>query len=168
MAELLENKVIVSLKRKRDQLIGKGFGELIEKELVLDLKEAVLLVEKKKIEVKQGRKKFNVKKLIALGAELEEGFYSKYLVFRDLRERGYVAKTGYKFGFDYRVYPRGQKQGEAHTRWVVSVQSQDSQFTMPELSRMVRLSGNLHTLVLLAVVDSENNINYYELKRLLP
>ncbi len=168
MAELTENKVIVSLKRKRDQLVGKGFGELIEKELILDLKEAVYLVEKEKIEVKQGRKKFSAKNLLGLGESLEEGFYSKYLVFRDLRDRGYVVRTGFKFGFDFRVYPRGKKPGEAHTQWVVSVLSQDAQFTMPELSRMVRLSGNIHSTVLQAVVDSENDINYYELKRVLP
>ena len=168
MPELVENKVIVSRKRKRDQLITKGFGERVEKELVLDLKEALYLVEKGKIEVKKGKRKVSAKKLLELGNSLEKGFYSIYLVFRDLRDRGYVVRTGYKFGFDLRVYPRGKKPGEEHSKWVVNVCTQDAAFSMPELSRMVRLSGNLNTTLLQAVVDSENDINYYEIKRILP
>lgn len=168
MAELLENKVIVEKKRKRDQLIGKGFGERMEKELVLDLKEALYLLENKKVEVKKGKSKISPKKLLELGESLDSRFYSIYLVFKDLRDRGYIVKTGYKFGFDLRVYPRGKKPGEEHTQWVVNVCTQEESFSMPELSRMVRLSGNLNTALLQAVVDSENDINYYEIKRLLP
>lgn len=168
MAELVENKVIVGQKRKRDQLITKGFGERIDKELVLDLKEALYLAEKKKLDVKKGKKKVSAKKLLELGEKEDPGFYSKFLVFRDLRDRGFVVKTGYKFGFDLRVYPRGKKPGEAHSKWVVNVCSQDCKFAMPEISRMVRLSGNLNTTVLQAVVDAENDINYYEVKRIVP
>lgn len=168
MAELVENKVIVENKRKRDQLIGKAFGERIDKELVLGLKEALYLLEKKKIEIKKGKRKVSAKKLLELGEAIDPRFYSKYLVFKDLRDRGYIVKTGYKFGFDLRVYPRGKKPGEEHTRWVVNVCTQDEFFSMPEMSRMVRLSGNLNTTLLQAVVDSENNINYYKIKRLLP
>lgn len=168
MAELVENKVIVTKKRKRDQLINKGFGELKERELVLGLKEALFLLEKKKIEIKKGKRKVSKKKLLKAGEEFDSRFYSKYIVFRDLRERGYVVKTGYKFGFDLRVYPRGKKPGEEHTKWVVNVCSQDDSFSMPEISRMVRLSGNLNTMLLQAVVDSENGINYYEIERVLP
>jgi len=168
MPELVENKVIVTQKRKRDQLITKGFGERIEKELVLDLKEALYLVGKGKIEVKKGKRKVSAKKLLELGELLEKGFCSKFLVFKDLRDRGYVVRTGYKFGFDLRVYPRGKKPGEEHSQWVVNVCTQDNQFSMPELSRMVRLSGNLNTTLLQAIVDSENDINYYEIKRILP
>jgi len=168
MAELAGNKVIETQKRKRDQLITKGFGERTDKELVLDLREALYLVEKKKLDVKKGRAKVSAKKLLELGEKEDPQFYSKFLVFRDLRDRGFVVKTGYKFGFDLRVYPRGKKPGEEHSKWVVNVCSQDSGFSMPEISRMVRLSGNLNTTVLQAVVDSENDINYYEVKRILP
>ena len=168
MAELVENKAIVSEKRQRDQLISRGFGEKTDKELVLDLQEALYLLEKGKLGIKKGKKKATGKMLMEIGEKEDKHFYSRYLVFRDLRDRGFVVKTGYKFGFDLRVYPRGKKAGEAHTQWVVSVATQNEKFTMPNVSRMVRLSGNLNTTVLFDVVDSENDINYYEIKRILP
>ncbi len=168
MAELIENKVLVEEKRTRDRLIGKGFGELQGKKLILDLKEALYLVEKGKLTVKKGKKKLTEKDLLKTAEKEEKKFYSKYLVFRDLRERGYVVKTGYKFGFDLRVYPRGKKPGEEHTKWCIQVTTQGKHFALPEISRMVRLSGNINTTLLLAVIDSENDINYYEIERVLP
>jgi len=164
---LIANKVIVYDNELKSQLVQKGFGEKQETgELVLDLKEAVYLLEKKKIELgdKEG-KNVSESELLKYAEKREAGFYKKSLVFRDLRERGFVVKTGFKFGFDFRVYPRGKKPGQAHSQWVVSVYTQDNRISMPELSRMVRLAGNIKTLLLQAVVDSENDINYYEIER---
>lgn len=153
-----------------DQLFQKGFGERdADKKLVLDLKEALYLAEKEKLEILDLKgKPVSEKALLKLGEKLEKKFYSKLLVFKDLRERGFVVKTGFKFGFDFRVYPRGKKPGEEHTQWVIHVGTQDEHFSLPEFSRMIRLSGNLNTMPLLAVVDSEDDINYYEIKRITP
>jgi tRNA-intron endonuclease len=168
MAELIQNKVIVEEKRTRDRLAQKGFGERHGKKLVLDLKEALFLLESKKIDVKCRGKKLSAKKLLHYASARESRFYSKYLVFKDLRGRGYCVKTGFKFGFDFRVYPRGKKAGEAHSEKVVKVFTQDEGRSMVGLSRMVRLAGNLRTTLTIAIVDSENDINYYTIERITP
>tara|TARA_Y100000310_G_scaffold252753_1_gene259484 strand:+ start:270 stop:776 length:507 start_codon:yes stop_codon:yes gene_type:complete len=168
MAELIQNKIIVEEKKKRDQLMQKGFGEKQGKELVLDLKEGLFLLEKKKIDVKKAGKKLSAKKLREYAAAREARFYSKYIVFKDLRERGYCVKTGFKFGFDFRVYPRGKRPGQAHSKQVIKVFTQDDGKSMIELSRMVRLSGNIKTIFTAAVVDSENDVNYYTIQRITP
>jgi tRNA-intron endonuclease len=169
MPVLVENKVIVSEQKLRDQLIQKGFGERKEKELVLDLWETAFLIEKKKITVKDTKgKSIKEKKILGLGEKKDRRFYSKLIAYKDLRERGYCVRTGFKFGFDFRVYPKGKNPGEAHSQWCVDVKTQEEKFSMQQLSRAVRLAQNLHTLVIIAIVDSENEINYYELKRLVP
>lgn len=169
MCILLQNKVLVNTKRKQSQLQQKGFGERQEKEFVLDLKEALYLAEKGKIKLRDAKdKEIDEKELLKYAEKKEKGFYSKYIVYRDFRDRGYCIKTGFKFGFDFRVYPRGKKVGEEHTKWVVAVETQDARLTMPQLSRMVRLAGNLRAELLIAVVDSENDINYYPVKRIVP
>ncbi|MDO8428864.1 MAG: tRNA-intron lyase [Candidatus Diapherotrites archaeon] len=166
---LVENKVFVEEKRKRDQLIQRGFGELTERKLVLDLFESLFLMEKDKLEIQRlTGKDVDEKSLLKLGLKLDKQFYSKFLVFRDLRSKGFVVRTGLKFGFDFRVYPKGKKPGEEHTYWVIHVSTQDEKVSFPEISRMVRLAGNIHTIVLQAVVDSEDDINYYELRRITP
>ena len=184
MCLLVQNKAVVEKKKLQSQLQQKGFGERQEGEFVLDLKEALYLLEKKKLELKdrQGKKvskkklelkdrqgkKVSKKKLLAYASKREKNFFSKYAVFRDLRNRGFCTKTGFKFGFDFRVYPRGKKPGQAHTQWVAHVATQSDRFSMIELSRMVRLSGNIRTQMLIAVVDSENDINYYKVERITP
>jgi len=169
MPTLVQNKVIVEAQRLQSQLQQKGFGERTAHEFVLDLKEALYLMQKSKLKVTDEKGK-NVSKarLLACAGKKEKDFYGKFAVFRDLRERGFCVKTGFKFGFDFRVYPRGQKPGQAHTQWVVHVVAQEERFTTPGLSRMVRLAGNIRTVLLVAIVDSENDINYYQIDRVTP
>ena len=101
--ELIEDKVLVSNSTLKGTLVGKGFGESKGRELVLDLYEALFLVANKKIVVKRTNKKIKGKELLTLGLTQDKKFYSKSLVFSDIRERGQVVKTGLKFGFDFRV-----------------------------------------------------------------
>ncbi len=169
MALLLENKVLVHERKVADQLQQKGFGEHEDHDLVLDLWEAAYLSEKEKLEVvDEQRKPLDRDQLLALAGKKDKRFYSKYAVYADLRTRGYVVKTGFKFGADFRVYPRGKKPGEEHTQWAVNVFTQDDKFNMVGFSRMVRLAGNLKTQMLAAVVDAENEVNYYGFDRVTP
>lgn len=167
-ALLIGNKAIVSKPSLASQLHQKGFGEKKEKELFLDSKETLFLLERKKIEL-TGKKNEKIKEKDFLKiASREKNFLEKFLVYSDLRERGFIVKTGYKFGFDFRVYPRGKKPGQAHTQWVVNVVAQEQKISLSEFSRMARLAGNIKTQLVQAVVDSETDINYYLIERLLP
>lgn len=169
MCLLTGNKVVVEKKRLESQLQQKGFGERSAGDFVLDLKEAIYLLEKKKIKIKdKNGKRLSKKKLLEHASKKEKNFYSKLVVYRNLRDKGFCVKTGFKFGFDFRVYPRGKKPGQAHSQWVVHVSSQNERKEMTELSRMVRLSGNIRTEMLIAVVDAENDINYYKVGRITP
>ena len=170
MALLVDDKVLCKDKRLGDALRQRGFGEQKERELVFDLFEALYLSEKEKFKISDSKTGHSIEEeeLIKYSSKKVKNFYLKYQVFRDLRERGFVVKTGFKFGFDFRVYPRGKKPGEAHSQWCINVTSQEDKYNFIEMSRMVRLAGNLKTKLLNAVVDSENEINYYEVVRVTP
>ncbi len=160
-------KVLVFDNTEKSQLIQRGFGEKKDNYLVLSLFEVIYLMEKGKFEVQDEKgKNLSLKDLFEIGKE--KNFLNKYTVFKDLRDRGFVTKTGLKFGFDFRVYPRGAKPGEEHTQWVIQVKGQENTCSWTEFSRMLRLSGNLKTTFLQAIVDSENDVNYYEIKRITP
>ena len=170
MAILTDDKAFLRDKRLGDTLRQSGFGEQKDREVVLDLFETLYLLQKGKIPLENAEdgKKVSEEELVKFGTRKVKGFYTKYQVFNDLRERGFVVKTGFKFGFDFRVYPRGKKPGEAHSQWCIHVATQNDKFSHIDLSRMVRLAGNLKTKFLIAVVDSENEINYYETERITP
>ena len=169
MARLYSNKVVVFEKKVKDLLIQKSFGEKKDSQLILDLKESLYLLKREKLSVEdQEGKSISCEELLNFAQKKEKNFYNKLIVYTDLRERGYVVKTGFKFGFDFRVYPRGKKPGEEHSQWVIHVASQDEQISIPNFSRMVRLSGNLKTELLIGVVDSEDDVNYYSTTRITP
>jgi tRNA-intron endonuclease len=167
-AELLGDKAIVSDSTLKGLLVEKGFGEGKGSGLILDLFEAIYLAENDKIEVIDHKgKALSPKKLCSAAAEKDKSFYSKYTVYCDLKEKGYCVKTGLKFGFDFRVYPKGKKMGESHTQYVIHIATESEKLSLPSISRMTRLSGNLHTTALIAVVDREDSVNYYSIGRLL-
>ncbi|MBI5872365.1 tRNA-intron lyase [archaeon] len=163
------NKVVERGKLERDALHQKGFGELKEKKLILDLFEAHYLLENEKISVEDAKgKKVSVEKIAKIGCLKDKKWHSKMAVFEDLRSKGYCVKTGFKFGFDFRVYPQGKRMGEAHSQWCIQVLGQNDKHTMIELSRKVRLAQNLKTSFLVAVVDAEDEVNYYQISRIVP
>jgi tRNA-intron endonuclease, archaea type len=165
---LLENKVIIEDATLKGTLVEKGFGENKGRKLVLDLFEAVYLVEKEKIVVldKKG-KNLSSTKLVNLGLEQDKSFYSKCVVYSDIKEKGYCIKTGLKFGFDFRIYPKGKKMGDAHSEFGLNVASESEKISMTQLSRVTRLAGNIHIKAIMAVVDREDEVNYYFLDRKL-
>jgi len=170
MAILVDDKVPLRDKKLGDTLKQRGFGEAKGNELTLDLFEATYLLEKGKIKITDsttGKDMVEEELLIYCNKKIKN-FYTKLQVFRDMRDRGFVVKTGFKFGFDFRVYPRGKKPGEAHSQWCINVTTQQDRCNFIEFSRMIRLAGNLKTKLLNAVVDSENEINYYQVERITP
>jgi tRNA-intron endonuclease len=100
--------------------------------------------------------------------------HEKYVVYFDLRERGLVAKTGFKFGCDFRVYQRGvsvrrgPKEASEHTKWIVFAVPEDYRCSFVELSRAVRLAHSIRARMLWAIVDNEQNVTYYEVVRMKP
>ena len=165
--ELVGVKVLVHSRPMIDRLFQKGFGERKDRVLVLDLNEALFLTERGKFKAFRAGKPVSEAALRLLGQQTDTHFYKKFVVYTDFREKGFVIRTGFKFGFDFRVYPRGKKPGEAHSEFVVEVKSQSEKVSMPHLSRMVRMSQTLHTQCLVAVVDSENEVNYYSASRVV-
>jgi len=166
-ALLLDDEAIVEDKATASSFEARGYGKKDVHRLVLDLKETLLLHEISGLKVFKGKKELAVDELLAFAERKEKNFNQKYLVFSDLRKRGYLVKTGFKFGFDFRVYPRGKSMGEAHTEFVVQVIPETKTFSMNEFSRMIRMAQTLKTNLLLAIIDTENNISYFKTERIL-
>ncbi len=149
----------------KDWLIMKGFGEEKKDAFVLAPYEALYLVEKGKLEVEENGKALSAEELRSRFQEADPNFHIKYVVYKDVRERGYVIKTGFKFGGHFRVYPRGKKPGEAHTKFVIWVIPEERLLSPEEIARFVRLARNIRTTALLAFVDAEDDVVYYKIER---
>jgi len=170
-AELQEDRAIIWDKKDAKELFESGwYGELFEDRLELALVEAALLLERKKIEIKKGRKKLSFEEFFKYCLKVDKRFHTRYTVYRDLRERGLPVRTGFKFGCDFRVYERGvkpikkgPKAPHEHTKWIVFCVPEDYTCSFQELSRAVRLAHNIRANMLWAVVDNEGDCTYYSI-----
>jgi len=180
--ELIEERVIIWDREAVSLYAEHGYGKPMPLEsperLELDLIEAAYLLEKGKLKiyVMEGNKKrmLNLKEVMEIGEKRVSQFHAQYVVYSDLRNKGYLVKTGYKFGAHFRVYEkgvkikRGPKAPFEHTKFVVHAVPEEAAFSLPEMSRAVRLAHNIRATFVWAVVDKENDVTYYEIKRLKP
>ena len=146
------------------------YGSLLEDGKVqLSLIEAYYLLEKGKIEVCDRRNKnISHENFLKKAKKKEANFWIKYCVFRDMRNRGYIIKTALKFGADFRVYDRGVKPGEDHARWVVYPVHEGSTLTWYEFAAKNRVAHSTKKRLLIAVVDDEGDVSYWEARWLRP
>ncbi len=151
-------------------LFSRGYGEKIGNKLLLSPEETLYLLEKRKafeVKTETGRTK-SFDQLHKLFTKQDKLFPLKYTVFKNLRNRGYCVKTGFKFGAHFRVYARGHKPGTAHADWVVQCMPETQVFEANQLSVAVRLAQNVRKKMIYAVVDKEGDIVYYKLERITP
>ena len=170
-AQLYKGKIMVWDEAQANQLYQRGsYGKpLAGGKLQLAPVEALYLLEGGKLRVvdESGRQlKFG--ELSDKFSKADPEAMLKYAVYADLRSRGYIVKTGLKFGAHFRVYERGEKPGEAHSKFLVHAIPEGIKLTPTELARAVRLAHSVRKKILWAIVDDEGDITFFALSRERP
>jgi len=165
-ALLSGTKVLLTDNDLKSQLNDRGFGNIDGPALALSLIEAAYLAEKGTLEVVDKKKKLEKDDLVKVGEKLEGMFYDRYIVYRDLRERGMLVRTGLKFGTDFRMYDRGAKLGKAHSKYLVHVVAEEFVCSFPEMARALRMAKTVNKDMIYAIVDGESDVTYYLVDRM--
>ncbi len=145
-----------------------SFGEPVGDKIQYTFSEALFLVEKEKMDIFSRSKKILKKDLINKFRRIDKKIQIKYLVFKDLREKGYIVKTALKFGAEFRVYEKGSNPGKKHAKWIVFTEHESKKLTWHEFSAKNRIAHSTKKNLLLAIVDEEGDISYYEVKWIKP
>jgi tRNA-intron endonuclease len=163
-------RVIAEATPEANALYEKSaYGKPIDDKLQLSLLEALYLMEKKKIEVLDGRRKpLTFEKFLKKARQVEPNFWTRYMVFKDMRNRGYIIKTALKFGADFRVYDRGVKPGEAHARWIIYPVHEGETLTWYEFAAKNRVAHSTKKRLMMGIVDDEGDVTYYEIRWMRP
>lgn len=145
-----------------------NFGERKDSKIIYSPVEALYLLEKGKMDISTKTKKLSHEELIRRFKKIDKKIQLKYPVFKDLREKGYVVKTALKFGAEFRVYEKGAKIEEKHSKWIAFTDYESKTFTWQEFSAKNRVAHSTKKNLLLAIVDEEGDITYYEVKWVRP
>jgi len=148
----------------------QAYGSRIGSRLELSLLEAVFLCSTGLLELRDARSRRSVSldALVRRARRLESGFDERLAVYRALRERQLVVKTGFKYGAHFRAYPRNPEH--AHARYLVHAVEDRFQAPWSEIARGVRVAQGVRKEFLLAGVgdDDPASVHFLSLERVRP
>ncbi len=163
--KLIENTVITE-KLAVEELYNTSFyGRPRGDKLEVSLPESAYLIYLGKISVEFEGKELDFKQFFLKASQILKNFELLYIVYKDLRERGYYvqpAVTG------FRVYPRGGHPGKTPAEFFVFVTSERISLLLSHLKKHIDTVDNLKKRLVLAIVDEESDITYYEVKKTIP
>jgi tRNA-intron endonuclease len=158
-------KILVKDIGFQDQLRNKGFGEKQDSEYILQPYEALYLLHTKRLVLHAKKvKHIDFESLLKMTLPRDEDILTKFLIYRDLRSRGYVAKEGFGFGVDFRLYERGEFEKKP-ARYVVfgineGIQVEATDFS-EALDQIIKMGKN----AVVAVIERRGEITYYKVSK---
>jgi len=165
---LLENRVVLFDKKLTKNLFKKEFyGKPFEGGLQISLVEAMYLIEKDVLIIKKigSKKELSMNEFMKIVRQIQPDIEARLMVFRDLKKRGLLVKTGFKFGAHFRAYTKNPD--EIHAEYLVHVVNKGFISMWSEISRAVRLAHSVNKEILFARVDGDN-VDYIKFGRLRP
>jgi tRNA-intron endonuclease len=150
-----------------EELRNRGYGKLMNQKLFLKPYEALFLLTKNVIELvnEKSAKEVNFQKLLHVCERLDPNIWMKFLIYRDLRSRGYVVREGFGLGIDFRVYEKGMyKKGTA--KYLILGIQEGKPISIEELTQILRNVQSLKKKLILAVLSRRGEVVYYSLSRL--
>ncbi len=144
------------------------WGEKVEGKIVFSPVEAAFLVRDGKMKIFGVRAEMSEEEALKKLHKLDSRLSVRLPVFSDLRKKGYIVKTALKFGAEFRVYEKGAKPGEEHARWVLYAIKESEKMTWHDFSAKNRVAHSTKKKLLLAIVDDETEVTYYEIGWIRP
>ena len=164
-ALLKGEKVVVEDSGRFGELEQVGYGEREGKKLVLKDYEALYLLFSGRLSLKDDRgRKVSFNQLAEVSQARAGDAWTKFIIYRDLRSRGYIVKDGFGFGTDLRVYERGDFPEKA-AKFVVFALDEGTEREVEELSDSVRQIVKLGKEAIVAVIERRGEVIYYKVGR---
>ena len=163
--ELISDQTIISNKEMIHELEIKGYGEVEDGKLILQFFEALYLLYAQKLILKKGKKIIDFDSLMVTCKKQDSETLTKFLIYRDLRNRGYVVKDGFGFGSDFRVYERGQF-GEKGAKFLVFGLNEGQQEKMGNLQKKIEEITQMGKEPIIAVIERRGEVIYYKINRM--
>ncbi|MFX1324430.1 MAG: tRNA-intron lyase, partial [Promethearchaeota archaeon] len=111
------DKVIITDNKGIEEFYNSSYIGTLKREddkqdiLIIEPIEVLLLSERKRILLWEDNDKnknlYDFENLLTYFTLYDDRLWHKYIIYMDLRKRGYIVRTGYGDGIEFRVYKRG-------------------------------------------------------------
>lgn len=149
-----------------DALSSRGYGLIEENYLILSFYEALYLNDKKILEVSsQNNDSISFRDLLQYYEKNNQNAWVNYLVYRDLRSRGYVVRGGFGSGIDFRIYERGS-YGKNVASTLILITQEGRPLSIDYLTSTMKQCQSQKKALVLAVMNRRGEIVYYSVSKL--
>jgi tRNA-intron endonuclease, archaea type len=159
-----QQKFVVDDERHRDQLRNRGFGEKEDNDYVLRSYEALYLSYTKRLIVKGNDHIVGFDDLVRILIRRDKNILTRFMVYRDLRSRGYIPKEGFGFGIDFRVYERGEFEKKP-AKYVVFGISEGTKIKADKLAKTINQIARMGKDAVIAVIERRGEVIYYKISK---
>jgi tRNA-intron endonuclease, archaea type len=159
-----QQKFVVDDERQRDQLRNRGFGEKEDNDYVLKSYEALYLSYTKRLIVKGNDHIVGFDDLVRILIRRDKNILTRFMVYRDLRSRGYIPKEGFGFGVDFRVYERGEFEKKP-AKYVVFGISEGTKIKADKLAKTINQIARMGKDAVIAVIERRGEVIYYKISK---
>lgn len=163
---ITEKGVLIAERSSVDALSQRGYGTAEDKAFTLAFYEALYLMDKEILTVadKKG-KRIDFQSLLRCYQKTEDNAWVNYLVYRDLRSRGYVVREGFGAGINFRIYERGAYGKDAASYLVLGTQ-EGKPAAMEDLANALQRCQSQKKELILAVINRRGETVYYSVSQL--
>jgi tRNA-intron endonuclease, archaea type len=160
-----EGAVLVEQSDRFGELEEVGYGERQGKAIRLKDFEALYLLYAGKMTLKDSRGKGVTFEEFAKADQARvKDSWTKFIIYRDLRSRGYVVKDGFGFGTDLRVYKRGDFPAKA-AKFVIFALDEGTEKSLGDLRDSVKQIVRMGKEAIVAVIERRGEVIYYRVTK---
>ncbi|MHA1783495.1 MAG: tRNA-intron lyase [Promethearchaeota archaeon] len=137
--------------------------------LMLEPIETLLLYERNRIilwpDNDKSKESYDFEGLITYFTQFDDKLWHKYVIYMDLRKRGYIVKGGYGDGIVFRVFRRGANFKEEPARFLIYPVFEGSPIELKDLDRISRIALSSRKDLIIATVDRLSKPVYYSVNK---
>ncbi len=162
---LIKNQTVILDPDIQQELEQKGYGEMEKNKLILKSFESLYLLYIDKLTIFKGKNNINFDSFLQICKKQDMDALTKFLVYRDLRTRGYTLKDGFGFGSDFRVYAKGDF-GEKEAKFLVFTLTEGKQEKIGKLQKKIEEITKMGKEPIIAVIERRGEIIYYKISQI--
>ena len=170
-----EDKVIILNVEGIQEFYQNSYIGTVEKDesdseiLILDPIEVLLLIERHRLllwrENDEQKEQLESENVLEYFTQFDDRLWHKYIIYMDLRKRGYVVRTGYGDGIEFRVYKRGAKFESDSAKFLIYPVFEGDPIELRDLDRISRVAMSSRKDLIVATVDRLSKPIYYSVKK---
>ena len=169
------DKVMIYNRNAIEELYENSYIGIVDKDdknrecLILEPVEVLLLIERNRLllysENDSNNEKFDFEGLLVYFTSFDDRLWQKYIIYMDLRKRGYIVRAGFGEGIDFRVFKRGADVEKDSAKFLIYPVFEGNPIELKELDKMSRVALSSRKDLIVATVDRLSKPIYYSVNK---